>query len=253
MSTTALTTDAKTRANTLRTSSDTLRQLPTVTPQDVQPLCQEATAVATELEALADARDDFAAKLAECERKLLNVGRGLDANATNNTFEAVVDVGRLAFVLIPASLAFFVPANWSGRWAIGFGMSYVILIIAAVAIRSDSTYESKNRPLRKTALGDCAYQALPSYVAAVPVVAGIFLAVWLGFAALFLTYEPRADAGTYRTTPYASSFFALVTFEGPPETLGEGVKQLVYIEMTCGIVLIVGIFGLLVNRLSGYE
>ena len=66
MSTTVSSSAAKQRAEELRTLSARLLPLPAVTAHDVKPLCEEAALAANNLEALADARDDF-------EKSILNI------------------------------------------------------------------------------------------------------------------------------------------------------------------------------------
>ena len=232
------------RAENLRQLSTNLSQADQeqINRDVVQQLCTHAAAAANELVAF--------------QRRIDSLDNRLDPERISNQFECMMDIFRLLYVVVLAMLAFLYPSVFAGRLAAGGGMLYVFVILVAVVIRSDGSYaftvERREQPLRKTQLGRYAYHVIPSFFSAVPVLVGIVVDVWLGFAALYST-QPPGDACDYGARPFAKSFLTLATFAAPSGPISEDVRCLVLMEITCGLVLMYVILALLISRLSNFK
>lgn len=213
---------------------------------DAQALHDEAVSACAVLKTLAHENVTLAAELRGTQR-------GLDPKRKGNPTERRHDALRLAWVLAPALLAYNFPAGWSGTLSVAAAMLYIVALIVAVSVRSDVTYAHKGGPIRDSDLGTWAYALLPSRLLAVFVVAGIFCGVWFGFAALFQSCELTNGGTCAPPHPFELSFLTLGTFDGPASGLANELRLLVLVELGCAIFLTLGIFGLLINRLSEFD
>lgn len=156
---------------------------------------------------------------------------------------------------------------WLGLLAVGLSDVYLLAILYAASIRSDDSYRYRGWSY------DWSYEILPSKLWATVFVVFLFAAIWLGFAGLYTGVENRETGTDSRTeisvsaqdpaterryAPYTTSdalrtsFLTLATFDGPPQGAGDGARSLIVSELANAVLLIIGIFAMLINRISDF-
>jgi len=155
-------------------------------------------------------------------------------------WELLWDVLR---VLVPAALAF--GAIWFGssplaKVAIGLSIVWIAAILMAAAIRSDQIYA-----LHGGGLGHLLYNLMPSRLFAPLFVAGLFVAIWVGFAALYKDVANMELGAAVRL-----SFVTLATLN-PPDATG-ALYDLALWQLGAAVLLVICVFSMLINRISEF-
>ena len=173
------------------------------------------------------------------------------------------DVARLVVVWGLALWARQSPGESSGFWAVFIANAYMAFLLITAGIRSDRTYPIPDR------VRAVLYMFMPTRLVAIFFVAGLFSANLWGYAALYeavttgvapqMTSSPNQVTDTAPTvTPVYSrdkalelSFLTLATFDGPTDEPAE-VRSLMLWELRSAILLVIGIFAMLINRISEF-
>jgi len=157
---------------------------------------------------------------------------------------------------------------------------YMVTILVIIAFHSDGSYRANEGRLSEQWWVRGPYTWLvPTKLFAPVIVAGLFTSMWLGFAHLYLEHQnpegqecvvvvnnqekryspPCRDGETLApqdkfTWEQAKerSLMTLAAFNGPHEKDPPQLRALVVWELRCAIVLVLGIFAILINRLSDF-
>ena len=138
------------------------------------------------------------------------------------------------------------PLGWI---AIGATDLCIVALLLSAAIRSDTTY-----PISKRA-HDRLSELMPTKLVAPVFVGLLFVALWLGFAGLL-----HSSTGFDHSAPACSahgalsqSFVTLTTLDhGDNCTLTSGMTLVVVCELGSAILFFIGVFALLINRISEF-
>jgi hypothetical protein len=166
--------------------------------------------------------------------------------------EFALDVVRIGLVALAGCLAWqslFQNDNRAGLAAVGIADGYILLLLFIAALRSNTTYNVSSR------FSDVFYFLfMPSRFAALLIVPGLFMAVWFGFAGLYVNSGILLGNLDMLDTPREALMFSLGGFAsyGEGDLLTPLAEYLAIAQFTSGILILVCIFALLVNRLSDW-
>jgi hypothetical protein len=226
----------------------------------------QAEGLAAARRKLEQARDaaDAASKALQTERKLLspdeqewlkgvaNAAKGqrlkalLKLRGEHGVSELLLDLARMAYALLAVALGWWALTGEHhslGRFAVGLADLYLVLMLVTAALKSNATY-----PQLESLAKVLYYYAMPTRVAALVLIPALFVAVWLGFAALYL------DAGIVALdTVNEALFFSFGGFGTYGSGIAsEGARTLAMAELGNGILILICIFALVINRLSDW-
>jgi hypothetical protein len=161
------------------------------------------------------------------------------------------DLGRLLVLAIltglaSVSIAFRTSAH--GWIAIFITDAWISSIIVWAAVTSNTYYRLANQ------LGDRFCQVMPTKAFAVPFVFGLFVVLWIGFAGIYASSTDFATFGLYTAnTARYQSFATLMTLNTGSECiLSEGMQFAVAAQITSAVLLFIGVFAIVINRISDF-
>jgi hypothetical protein len=130
--------------------------------------------------------------------------------------------------------------------AIYVANGYICVVLLAAALRSDSNYPILD------GLRQVARWTTPTRLMAPAVFLALFFGILWGFQGLYQQMLNPDTAVTFTNAEaYARSFLTLATFDGPGN-YKELLRDIVMWELGSGLLLMVGVFSMLIGRISDY-
>ena len=158
------------------------------------------------------------------------------------------DAGRLALVWGVAVAACWSQSSFLAWSAIIVADLYICVVLISAGVRGETHYTIGPKVRERL------FHIMPTKTVAIFFVAGLFVALWWGFAVL---YVGQIDPATMRPHTWDAarelSFLTLATFDGPSSGAGSELRALILCELGSAILLVIGIFAMAINRLSEFD